>query len=49
MFKGDYADMCVEQFPLTSLEDRAEGLSDADPGAKTPIGVNGMFMLQLFL
>ena len=41
MFEGDSADMCTGRFPLMSMGDRAEGLSCAVPGARTPIGVSG--------
>ena len=43
MFEGDSADMSAEKFPLTSMGGRAEGLACADPGARTPIGVSGIF------
>ena len=41
MFEGDYADMCAEKFPLTSMGGRAEGLACTDLGARNPIGVSG--------
>ena len=43
MFEGDSADTCAEQFPLVSIGGQAEGLACADPGARTPIGVSGIF------
>jgi hypothetical protein len=43
MFEGDSADMCAEKFPLMSMGGRAEGLACADPGARTPIGMSGIF------
>ena len=30
------------KFPLVSMGGRAEGLASADPGARTPIGANGI-------
>ena len=41
MFEGDSADMCVGKFPLVSMGGRAEGLTCADPVARTPIGASG--------
>ena len=41
IFEGDSADMCAGKFPLTSMGGRAEGLTCADPGARTPIGASG--------
>ena len=41
MFEGDSADMCAGKFPLVSMGGRAEGLTCADPGVRTPIGVSG--------
>ena len=40
MFEGDSADMCAGKFPLMLIGVRAEGLSCADPGTKTSIGVS---------
>ena len=42
MFEGDSADMCAVKFPLVSMGGRAEGLTCADPGARTPIGASGI-------
>ena len=44
MFEGDSADMCAVKFPLVSMGGRAEGLTCADPGARTPIGASGNFI-----
>jgi hypothetical protein len=41
MFEGDSADTCARKFPLVLMGDQAEGLTCADPGARTPIGVSG--------
>ena len=38
MFEGDSADMCAVKFPLVTMGGRAEDLTCADPGARTPIG-----------
>ena len=46
MFEGDSADMCAGKFPLVSMGGRAEGLACTDPGARTPIGVSGIFLRQ---
>ena len=46
MFEGDYADMCAAIFSLMSMGGRAEGLVCADPGASTPIGVDGIFYIH---
>ena len=48
MFEGDSADMCAGQFPLVSMRGRAEGLACADPGARTPIGASGNFLVNSF-
>ena len=32
--------MCAEKFPLVSMGGRVEGLTCADPGARTPIGAS---------
>ena len=37
IFEGDLADMCAGKFPLVSMRGRAEGLTCADLGARTPI------------
>jgi hypothetical protein len=42
MFEGDSADTCARKFPLVSMGGRAEGLTCADPGARTPIGASGI-------
>ena len=44
MFEGDSADMCAVKCLLMSIG-KAEGLACADPGARTPIGVNGNFKI----
>ena len=41
MFEGDSADTCAGKFPLVSMGGRAEGLTCADLGARTPIGASG--------
>ena len=41
MLEGDSADKCTEKCPLMTMGGQAEGLSCADPGARTPIGVSG--------
>ena len=41
MFEGDSADMCAGKFPDMLMEGRVESLACADPGARTPISVNG--------
>jgi hypothetical protein len=47
MFEGDSADTGAGKFPLLSMGGRAggrvEGLTCADPGARTPIGASGNF------
>ena len=45
MFTGDSAYMCARKFPLVSMGGRAEGLTCADPGARTPIGASGIFFI----
>ena len=45
MFEGDSADMCAGKIPLMSMRGRAEALACADPGAKTPIGAIGNFVI----
>ena len=42
MFEGDFADTCAGKFPLVLIRGRAEGLTCADPGARTPIGTSGI-------
>ena len=44
MFEGDSADTCAGTFPLVSMGGRAEGLTCADPGARTPICASGHFL-----
>ena len=39
--KGDFADMCTEQFPIGG---QSEGLACADPVARTPIGMSRIFI-----
>ena len=41
MFEADSADTWTGKIPLMSMGGRAEGLTCADPGARTPIGVSG--------
>ena len=45
MFEGDSEDMCTGKFPLVSMGGRAEGLACADPGARSPIGASGIFLV----
>ena len=45
MFEGDSADTCAGKFPLVSMGGRAGGQACADPGARTPIGVSGIFVV----
>ena len=45
MFKGNFAEICADKFPLVSMGGRAEGLAWADPGARTPIGASGNFLI----
>ena len=45
MFQVDSADMCAGKYPLVSMGGRAEGLACADPGARTPIGAIGNFLM----
>ena len=45
MFEGNSADMCAEKFPLMLMGGRAEGLECAVPGARTPIGMSGNFII----
>ena len=47
MFEGDSADPCAETFLLVLMGGRAEGLACADPGARTPIGASGNFLILL--
>ena len=44
MFEGDSADMCAGKFLLVSMVGRAEGLTCADPGARTPISASGNYI-----
>ena len=41
--------MCTGKLPLVSMGGRAEGLACADPGARTPIGVSGIFFAYINL
>ena len=45
MFECDSADTSAGKFPLVSMGGQAEGLTCADPGARTPIGASGNFKL----
>ena len=47
MFRGDSAETCAEKFLLVSIGGRAEGLACADPGARTPIGASGNYLVFL--
>ena len=50
MFEGDSADMCAGKFALVSRGGRPEGLTCADPGARTPIAASKiLFLLYFFL
>ena len=44
MFEGASADTDAGKSPLVSMGGRAEGLTCADPGARTPIGAGGIFL-----
>ena len=48
MFDGDSAAMCDGKFPLVSMGGGVEGLACADPGARTPIGASGNFLVVFF-
>ena len=48
MFEGDSADTCAGKYPLMSMGDQAEGLSCADPEARTPISASGNFHTKTF-
>jgi hypothetical protein len=43
--EGDSADMSAGKFRLLLMGGRAEALACADPGARTPIGASGIFLL----
>ena len=43
MFEGDSADKCAGKFPLLSMVGQVEGLTCADPGARTPIRASGNY------
>ena len=45
MFEGDSEDMCTGKFPLMPMVGQAEGLACADPEARTPIGVSGIYVI----
>jgi hypothetical protein len=45
--EGHSADTGAGKFPLVSMGGRAEGLACADPGARTPIGASGIYLLYL--
>ena len=45
--EGHSADTRAGKFPLVSMGGRAEGLTFADRGARTPIGASGIFFLLL--
>ena len=42
----DSQDMCAKKYPLVSMGGRVEGQVWADPGARTPIGASGNFILS---
>ena len=44
MFEGDYADTCARKFRLVLMGGQTEGLSCADPGARTPIALAEIFL-----
>ena len=46
MFEGDSADTCGGKFPIVPMGGQAEGLACADPGARTPIGASGIFLIS---
>jgi hypothetical protein len=45
MFECDSADMCGGKFPLVSMGGRAEGLTCAYLGERTPIGASGIIVV----
>ena len=47
MFEGDSADTYAGKFLLMLMGGGAEGLACADPGARTPIGMNRNYYLIL--
>ena len=47
MFEGYSADTRAGKFPLVSMMARAEGLSCADLGARTPIGVHEVQFISI--
>ena len=47
MFEGDSADTFARKFPLISMGGRPKGLACGDPGARTPIGVSGIYIVFL--
>ena len=49
MFEGYSADTRAGKFPLVSMMARAEGLSCADLGARTPIGAIENFQYNMIL
>ena len=46
--EGHSADTGAVKFPLVSMGGRAEGLACADPGARTPIGASGNFIMSFY-
>ena len=40
--------MCAGKFLLMPMEGRAEGLAFSDPGARTPIGMSGIYFLKVY-
>ena len=49
MFEGDSADTVARKLPLVSMGGRAEGLTCADLGARTPSALAKFFALVLSL
>jgi hypothetical protein len=49
MFEGDSADMCAGKFLLMLMGGWAEGLTCADPGARTSTGVSGIGVVVYYI
>ena len=47
MFEGNSAHTCTGEFSLMLMGGQAEGLTCADPGARTPIGMSGNLKYNL--
>ena len=51
MFEGDFADTCAKTHPLMSMwgGGQEDGQACADPFARTPIGMSGIYFLIFLL